>query len=347
MTHPDLRQFAELLLSVPHAGPLPQVIAIIGGAGYNFTTRIWPLFQSFNGRFRLDLYDVAEPLRPLATERFVAVRNDLELRHRLIEAGPRVVIIETPGAMHPRHIQAALESGAELVLCEKPIAITAAEACDVWRTIPPGPRQDLRILDHYALLELVLALRASRHKLGRLRRLEFRLFEKQGIPRSQERSHFDGMSNVMHHFLALVAVLLGLDDLVPVQAAWARHPSECVPDTYRSAAYLSGGVEVIGAVGKRMPEAVKELRLIGEQGEATLDRITNQLRIRAGHWRETITCAEDTGYRSLVTALAAGERLPSTLLSPATAARIVELIDAAHAISQELPAYPASSSIVF
>ncbi|MBI3464327.1 MAG: Gfo/Idh/MocA family oxidoreductase, partial [Planctomycetes bacterium] len=85
--------------------------------------------------------------------------DNAELARRLKQQRPVVVLIETPDDRHAEHIRIALEAGARLIICEKPIALTLSEATDVLALCKQArPQQNVYILDHYRNVEFVRLL---------------------------------------------------------------------------------------------------------------------------------------------------------------------------------------------
>src|SRR5207244_4213419 len=129
-----------------------------------------------------------------------------------------------------------------------------------------------------------------------------------------------GMAGFIHHPLAIACSLFNPVDLVVVEGRVARHstaPSE-VADTSR-AAHLSsrttGEILVSAEVGKYFPTRQRWVLLKGSDGQALLDRETENIRLRDRDGNEEVirAAAGDLGYRSIFEALAE-RKLPSGLL---------------------------------
>lgn len=164
------------------------------------------------------------------------------------------------------------------------------------------------------------------------------------------KSEATGMANFFHHVIALASLWFDPNDLIPVEASWAKHPDAKVPDTYRSARFISkrtGDVVLEGAVGKYMGESTKLIRLYGTCGRALLDREENTLIVINQNLSVDARCDRDTGYRGLVSALVNGKTLPSTLLTVEQALSILRLVEEAHSMAKQLPFYPDGQEIVF
>jgi predicted dehydrogenase len=326
-------------------GELPS-LALVGGSGYNAQTRVLPELERFADRLRVVCYDLRPPARTFHGIPFVLLRDAAELGPRLTEQRPDTVLIETTDADHVRHILLALGCGARRVLCEKCLAAHPDEAARLLPAVTAArPGQEVFVIDHYALLNLWLTLLANGPRwLGRVTRLEVTLFEAQGVPPHQEKSHADGVANFFHHVVALGGSVFDLADLEPAEAAWARHPEAGVPDTFRAARFRSrrtGAVVLEGAVGKYVAAPRKQIVVEGTHGRACLDRDRAELRVvRAGVPGVSVLRAEaDTGYGELAQALATGAPLPA-LLSVEQAAQALRLVDQAHGMARELPVYP-------
>jgi predicted dehydrogenase len=354
-----------------------QTLAVIGFSGFNAQKRVIPELARLNGRFNLVGFDLNPPAEGNGIP-CVLVRDTNDLLRRLKEQRPDVVIIETPCDLHPTHIRLALESGAPLVICEKCVGIGVSRVADELMPAVRAarPQQEVFIVDHYLWLDLVMTLHANAARwLGDVKRMEVTLFEGQGVPPHQERSHADGMTNFFHHVIALASLFLDLTDLAPVQAAWAKHPDAKVPDTYRAARFKSqrtGEVVLTGAVGKYMAAPRKLIRVEGARGVAVLDREENNLMV-VGEGGLSVDGRRDpdSGYGELVNALANGEILrpdfrddrcaqsdraaarqdrgnaPLPLLTVEQALRVLRLVERAHAIAAELPLYPDGQDVVF
>lgn len=331
----------------------PPIVAVIGWSGFNAQKRIAPELAGFNGRIKIVGYDLRQPANDFNGIPWIIVRNNEELACCLNELHPDIVLIETPCDCHPEHIRIALEAGANLVISEKCIGWRVSQAKGVLLPALSSahPEQKVFIVDHYLLLKLVLMLFTSaKHWLGEVRRMEVILFEEQGIPPHQERSHFDGMTNFFHHVVALASLFFDLNDLVPVQACWAKHPDANVPDTYRAAKFINkrtGDVVLEGAVGKYIKCPIKIVRIEGTKGVAVLDRDSNSLIVvNDGLWMD-VRCDYDSGYGELVNALANGLPLPPTLLSVEQALQVLHLVERAHEKAKQLPFYPDGQDVVF
>jgi predicted dehydrogenase len=321
-------------------------VGLLGCWGYNSRNRVLPALGRQDGWLWLDGYDLRPPDRPFERLHFNPVAGNADLARQLAERPPDVLLIETPDDTHAELIDLALDAGIRRILCEKCLAASTAEADRLLARVRAArPRQDVRIIDHYPLLNAFQTLLANRERwLGTVTRLDVTLLEEQGVPVHQERSHAAGMANFIHHALALAAFAFDLADLVPVTAAWARHASARVPDTYRAAHYASrrtGEVVLTGAVGKYVRRPCKQVVVEGTHGRAVLDRDRAELRLdRAGvAGADTFRWETDSGYDELARALATGAPLPG-LLTVEQAAQALRLVEAAHALARELAAYP-------
>lgn len=331
----------------------PSIMAVIGWSGFNAQRRVVPELARFNGQIRIFGFDLRPPTQAFNDVTFIHVHNNDELAQQLRRLSPDVVLIETPCDCHPEHIRIALEAGARLIISEKCLGCRTSQVEDVLLPALSSarPEQKVFIVDHYLLLELVLSLVANAERwLGEVRRMEVTLFEEQGIPPHQERSHFDGMTNFFHHVVALASLFFDLNDLVPVQASWAKHPDAKVTDTYRAAKFINkhtGEVVLEGAVGKYIKCPIKIIRIEGTKGVALLDRDNNSLIVVSDGLSMDMRCEPDNGYGILVSALANGAPLPPTLLTVEQALQCLRLVEDAHAIAKQLPFYPDGQDIVF
>jgi predicted dehydrogenase len=323
-------------------GTRPLRIDLIGARGYNAVQRVLPELAPYAEAIDLVGYDLADGPAEVHGCHIVQVRDNADLASRVHERCPDVVWIETPDDTHAEHIRLALEAGARQVLCEKCIALDAAggaEVLQLCRQAEPG--QHVGFIDHYLLLSLVRTLYANTGAwLGRVRQVQVTLLESQGVPPHQERSHANGMTNFFHHVVALTGLWFDLNELVPVEAAWARHPEARVPDTFRAARFGSirtGGVVLEGVVGKYMGQATKQIYVYGTQGQARIDRDHNRLDVRCADDRSfSLPGANgDTGYGELARALATGTPLPA-LLTPTHALQVLLLVEQAQARARSL-----------
>ncbi len=353
------------------AGP---TLAVVGLSGFNAQKRLLPELEQLDGRFRLLGFDLKPPADSNGIPCRVAQDND-DLARQLKAARPDVVMIETPCDCHPAHIRIALEAGAALVLCEKNVGVGVSRVADELMPAVRAahPRQRAFIIDHYLGLDLVGTLHANAPRwLGDVTRMEVTLFEAQDVPAHQRRSHAQGMANFLHHAVALASLFFDLSDLVPVRAAWAKHPDANVPDTYRAAQFQSrrtGEVVLTGAVGKSMSCPRKLIRVEGTRGVAVLDREENELLVASeGGLSVDARCNHDSGYGALVSALAQighaerseascpeilpphfaqGQHDNGVLLTIEQALRVLRLVEWAHAIATKLPFYPDGQEVVF
>lgn len=229
------------------------------------------------------------------------------------------------------------------MLCEKCIALRARDAVGF-----PALKNDLPdgvavwIIDHYLLLWLVMKLFAhTKEWLGQVRRVQVTLFETKGVPPSQLRSHCNGMTGFFYHVVGLGGLWLNLNELVPLDAAWSKHPDEEVPDTYRWGRFgvAKTGAILEGAAGKRMPKPERRIYVEGDKGHAVIDRDLNELRVNtAGRAFSIFGPANDTGYASLIGVLANGLPLPP-LHNPTQAVLALHLVEASRAIAREVSVY--------
>lgn len=252
-------------------------LALIGANGYNARHRVLPDFAPLAGRIEIVCYDLHVPAAADRRFRWVQVRDNADLARRLRQQQPTDVWIETPDQEHAKHIRLALAVGAERIVCEKCLAWDSTDAARLLPALQEAwPRQQVAIVDHYRLLDLVGRLRANAPRwLGEVQRVRVELLETQGVPPEQERSHASGMQNFFHHVLGVGLLWFDSDDLEPVDGAWARHPTAPVPDTYRAARFRSrrsGQVVLEGVVGKYLPRSRKRIHVRGTAGEAWLDR---------------------------------------------------------------------------
>ncbi|MCS7253578.1 MAG: hypothetical protein RMK18_06750 [Armatimonadota bacterium] len=329
------------------------VVAVIGWSSFNAQKHVVPELVQFSKQVNVIGFDIHPPAQNFNGVTFIPVSDSSCLAQKLKRLQPDVVLIETPCDSHPKHICIALEAGAKLIVSEKCVGwrVSQVESVLLPTLCSATPEQQIFIIDNYLTLELVLALHANaQYWLGKVKQLEVILFEEQGISQHQERFHFDGMTNFFHHVVALASLFFDLNDLVPVQAAWARHPYACVPDTYRAALFVSkstGDIIVKGAVGKYVKYPLKIIRVEGERGVAVLDIDTNRLiAVNDGIFVE-MCCDRDSGYGRLINSIANGVPLPLTLLSVESAMQVLRLLEEAHKKAVNLPFYPDGCDVVF
>lgn len=172
------------------------------------------------------------------------------------------------------------------------------------------------------------------------------------MPPEQEKSHANGMSNFFHHVVALAGLWFDLNDLVPVEAAWAKYPDARVPDTYGAAQFkgqCTSEVVVSGAVGKYMEHPRKVIYLEGTKGKAWIRQDENKLFAygKDGLRAHVQRSEYDSGYGNLIAAIANGGPLPSTLLTYERALQVLRLVETAHNMAEALEYYPDGRSIVF
>jgi predicted dehydrogenase len=320
-------------------------VALIGSSGFNAQRRVLPELQRFAGRAHIVGYDLRPPAQVFDGIPCVRVRDNRDLRQRLEEQRPTDVLIESTDDAHPDHIELALRCGARRVWCEKCIADTPEAAAALLRVLAEAdPGQEVGILDHYALLDPWQTLLANRAAwVGEVESLELTLLEAQGVPPHQEKAHARGMGQVFHHLLGTAAALFDLDDLVPAETEWARHPDAPVPDTYRAARFRSRrtGAEVVrGAVGKYMAAPRRVLAVEGTHGRAWVDRDRGEVRVAAGNGGDerVVYTSGDNGYGAVAQALTTGDPLPG-LLDAGQAVQILHLLEQAHGLAREADVY--------
>lgn len=323
----------------------PLRIDVIGALGHNSDKRVLPALRLFANALDVVGYDLADG--PSAAHGFPVVRvwDPTDLLAQLRKRRADIVWIETPDDAHLAHIRLALKAGARLVLCEKCIALDAAQGAEVLDLCRQAePHQQVRFIDHYLLLPHVLTLLANTAAwLGRPQHLRVTLLESHGVSPQQERSHRNGMTDFVHHVVALAGLWFDVGELTPTEAAWARHHDARVPDTYRAARFAStrtGAAILEGAVGKYMNPPVREIRLLGTHGQARIDRSTGELHVVRNNGRAFVLpgADADSGYASLAGALADGTPLPP-LLTPAGALQVLAAVEAAQAMARLIPAY--------
>lgn len=319
------------------------------GLGWNVRHRLIKHVPQYRGRLNVIGYDVRPPSWETHGMQHSVVRDpdDLTAQIRLQQA--QIVLVETTDDQHLPIIRAALNAQARLVLCEKCVAPTVDEAVDFLPLVRAArPRQQVYIIDHYLLFNQVLALyRLTPLWLGRVTRLEVKLYESAGVPPEQVHSHSAGMAGFIHHAVALAGLWFDLEQLEPVWAVHVRHPSAAVPDTYRAARFRdrnSGQIVLEAAVGKYLNQPRKIIRIEGTKGWAQVDRDQNRLIVRGVNGLN-VTIRDnqyDSGYGELFDCLAMGRPLPPTLLTYERAMRVLRLVEEASAISELLPSYPIS-----
>jgi predicted dehydrogenase len=318
----------------PSLGAAQFRVAVIGAKGYNASNRVAPALHPWEKLLSVVGFDL-KPDEPGLWPHHV-VRDDVDLRRQLKTFRPNVVVIETLDEQHREHTRFALEAGAQRVFCEKTFAAAPGE-------FVAADQAKIRVLDHYRMLQGILWLAEhARRWLGDIRCLHVYLSEEQGIPPHQESSHRFGMANFFHHVLAIAQLFFDLCDLQPAQASWACHPDARVPDTYRQARFISrktGEVVVCGVVAK-YALAQKVIVLEGTQGSALLDRARHIMHIRlhdGARWSRSFD-ANDTGYAMLAQAIAK-RRDDAAFLTMPDANRVLHLVEAAHAIAEQVPLY--------
>jgi predicted dehydrogenase len=322
-------------------------IAVLGCCGYNVQTRILPELRKLAPE-RLMGYDIKKSAQELPFP-WMQVEDDAELARRLQEQRPNVVLVESPESCHKTHVKFALEAGAMLVLCEKPLGVGMAEATEVLALCRQArPQRHVCVLDHYRNVEGVqLLFRHARRWLGPIISIEVALLEDKEAHPVRD---LNGMSGFIHHVPAIVGLMFEIRRLAVVTAAKARHCGAPVPDTYRSLV-LAGAfprpVTIRGAVGKRIAQPRRQITVTGTDGIAVLDRSTHELQVSSKDgWTMTMKTSPDTGYRGLARCLATGKPLPA-FLSVEQALHCVRLVEEAHALAAELEEYPDGSKLIF
>ena len=246
---------------------MQDTIAVIGCYGFNVTKRILPELRKLNPRWIIG-YDLVEAPGELGFP-YIRVKDDAELARRLKEQRPKTVL---------------MDSGARLVICEKPVALSQTEATGVVRLCKAArPNQQVNIQDHYRNLEFIRLLWANaRRWLGSARSLEMVLLESQGVPLNQVRSHAQGMFNFLHHVPAIAGLFIDLHSLRVREAVKARHPAAPVPDSFRGAVFSAMGqcpVSIRGCVGKFIEKSSRRIMVSGTGGTVTIDRSTHKLHV--------------------------------------------------------------------
>lgn len=331
-----------------HPQTRPPRVAIIG-AGDNFGKRLLPALVEVEGRLDIRVFDI----RPVSGVPFpcTVVSDEPDTLARVLHAENfDAAIIEAPAVTHPTLIRAALKSGIQRVVCEKPIALTATEGEQVVRLCQMAePRQKVRFMDHYLGLSLVQRLLriVQSGKLGPTSalRLELKLHEDKGLTEKEIAEHRPGMGAFLHHTVAFLCMVFPEVTLVPVEARVAHHwaaPSD-VADTYRAAVFQDAnthGVLAHVSAGKYFSVAKRQFEVRGPFGSAVLDRVTEQLTVNLRGTPPIVIAgaAGDLGYRSTIAALA-DRRLPRWLLTPQNALRISRLLDEAHSKAYPVNVY--------
>lgn len=326
-------------------------IAIIGCFGFNFHKRVLGELGDINPKLIVGYDLVGQRERPVPF-RVVQVHDDELLAKRLKQQQPRVVLIETPDDCHAKHIRLALEAGARLVLCDKPLAVSVEEADELVALCQRAePDQRVFIIDHYVNIALVQTmLTLARDRIGEIELIEVALLESQGILEDQIRAHAQGMSNLIHHNFAIPVKLGHNGDLYVVESVWGKHPECPVRDSFRGAVLASlreRSLTVRCTAGKYIQFPRKQISLCGNAGQMFLDRDRHQLQLTARpNWTLMADSHEDTGYRGLAQCLESGEPL-ATFLTLAEAREVVRLVEEAHRQAITLDEYPDGASTVF
>lgn len=175
----------------------------------------------------------------------------------------RAVVIATPAPTHPELIEAALLAGKD-VLCEKPIAFSAAQ---VRRLMTLAEERSLllmggHVLHYHPAVEIIQQL-LSEGKLGRLLTFQAERTALGRFPLSE-----DALWGLAIHDLGLLYHLLGthpVESKAHAQASTAPNQADTIWIHLNYASGLQGGIFASWA----FPERRRRLMLIGTEGMLT------------------------------------------------------------------------------
>lgn len=194
--------------------PSPLKVAILGTGMIANTAHI-PAFQSLAGE--VEIAAVVNPNRPSAEE--TARRHGIAgiytaLDDMLREVRPDIVAVATPNVYHHQYVLAALRAGAH-VFCEKPVAVSTAEAEEMFSAADQAGRllyvaQTLRYSPELQAAKVII----DAGRLGTVYYGETSAVRRRGIPtwgRFHLRAHNAGgpLFDLGVHLIDMIYWLLG------------------------------------------------------------------------------------------------------------------------------------------